>query len=74
MTDTLPFTHFGAFDPDVAAILVAADNKALADLAEMGQPDLVRETIAIIALATEGERDKNKLCADALQSLGVGTR
>ncbi len=83
--------HFGAFDPDVAAILVAAYNKALADLADadladadladadladMGQPDLVQETIAnrIIALATEGERDRNKLCAAALQSLGVGTR
>jgi hypothetical protein len=73
--------HFGAFDPDVAAILVAAYNKALADLADAdladkGQPDLVQETIAkrIIALATEGERDRNKLCAAALQSLGVGTR
>ena len=28
--------HFGAFDPDVAAILVAAYNKALADLADKG--------------------------------------
>ena len=74
MTDALPSTHFGAFDPDVAAILVAAYNKALAYLADKSQRDLVRETIAkrIIALATEGERDKNKLCAAA--SLGVGTR
>jgi len=35
-TDALPSTHFGAFDPNVAAILVAAYNKALADLADKG--------------------------------------
>ena len=31
--------HFGAFDPDVAAILVAAYDKALADLADADLAD-----------------------------------
>jgi hypothetical protein len=64
--------HYG-FDNEVAAVLVAAYDKAVFSLEDKGQPGLVREIIAkrIIALAAAGERNSDKLCETALVSLGI---
>lgn len=67
------FLYEAAFDPEAIEALSAAFDKAVADLDKNGQPKIVREVIAkrIIALAREGERDADRLCAGALASLGI---
>ena len=49
-----------------------AYEKARKSLHDTGQPQIVNEIIAqrIIALAKQGERDPNRLCAGALSALG----
>ena len=61
---------FTNFDPEIAATLGAAYDKAVARL--LNQPDIVRETIAkrIVALAAKGERDVHALCDKALIAEG----
>jgi hypothetical protein len=63
----------GAFDPEAVDVLCAAFEKARKSLHDTGQPALVQEVIArrIIALAERGQRDPDKLCEDALSSLGL---
>jgi hypothetical protein len=60
------------FDPAMLTILGEAYDKALASLRYRGQPPIVRETIAvrIFELASEGERDPERLCDAALTALG----
>ena len=55
-----------AFDPETIAVLIAAYNKAIE-----GPPASARETIAkhIIELASEGERDPERLCYGAFDLL-----
>lgn len=62
-----------AFDPETTALLSAAYDKAIAALHDRGQPEIVREIIAkrIIALASKGERDPERLCAAALTAIGL---
>ena len=63
-TEGLMFPSPGTvFDPDAIAVLCAAYEKAI-----RGQAGSLHETIAkrIIELASEGERDLNKLCHGAL--------
>ena len=61
-----------AFDADTVQILCDAYEKARKSLHDTGQPQIVNEIIAqrIIALAKQGERDPNRLCAGALSALG----
>lgn len=61
-----------AFDADTVQTLCDAYEKARKSLHDTGQPQIVNEIIAqrIIALAKQGERDPNRLCAGALSALG----
>ena len=61
-----------AFDPDDIKILTDAYDRARRSLHDKGQPAIVQEIIAkrIIALAKDGERDPDRLCAGALIALG----
>ena len=60
------------FDPAMLTILGGAYDKALASLRYRGQPSIVRETMAvrIFELASQGERDPERLCHAALAALG----
>lgn len=62
-----------AFDPETMAILVDAYDRAIAQLHDRGQPDIVREVIArrIIELAGRGKRDAMALCDAALTAIGI---
>jgi hypothetical protein len=73
MARILPFILPDAnFDPETTAILGAAYDKAIAGLHDRGQPEVVREIIAkrIVALASKGERNPDRLCEAALAGLG----
>jgi hypothetical protein len=61
-----------AFDPETLNVLCQAYDQARRSLHDNGQPHIVNEVIAhrIIALAQNGERDRDRLCAGALTSLG----
>jgi hypothetical protein len=61
-----------AFDPETVKTLCDAYDKARKSLHDTGQPPIVNEIIAqrIIALAQQGERDPDRLCAGALSALG----
>lgn len=60
-----------AFDSATLTILSDAYDKALAALHDVGQPQIVRETMAnrILELASQGERDPERLFRAALGSL-----
>ena len=60
------------FGPDVIQILSEAFDRACKALRDTGQPDIIKEVLAgrIIAAAHRGMRDPNKLCEEALLSLG----
>ena len=61
-----------ALDPETVKTLCDAYEKACKSLHDTGQPQIVNEIIAerIIALAKQGERDPDRLCAGALSALG----
>ena len=61
-----------AFDPDAIEALGAAYDKACRSLHDIGQPAIVQEVIArrIIQVAQTGERNPDRLCAQALLALG----
>jgi hypothetical protein len=63
---------FDVFDPTTLTILGKAYDNALASLHYGGQPPIVRETMAIriFELASQGERDPERLCHAALGALG----
>jgi hypothetical protein len=60
-------------DAAAAASLFEAFDLACKDLHDTGQPEIVREVIAlrIVQIAAAGERDPVRLSAAALASLGV---
>jgi hypothetical protein len=61
-------SHNSAFDPETVEALCNAYDRASKSLHDAGQSDVVNEVIAqrIVALAQQGERDPDKLCAGAL--------
>jgi len=61
-----------AFRPDEIRVLCDAYARACKSLHDKGQPTIVNEIIAqrIIALASDGERDPEKLSEGALGALG----
>jgi hypothetical protein len=65
--------HRNAFDPETIVLLSAAYEKALRNLHDEGQPQIVREVIAkrIIELASKGERDPERLCQAALSAISI---
>jgi len=62
-----------AFDPETVALLSEAYDKAIGGMDDQGLPAIVCEMIAkrIIALATTGVRDPERLYAAGLAGLGV---
>jgi hypothetical protein len=60
------------FDANATRAMGEAFDRACDTLHDLGQPDLVREIIAmrIIEVARDGGRDPNELCAQALKALG----
>ncbi len=60
-----------AFDSETTALLVAAYEKAIAGIESRGLPRIMHEVAArrIIALASKGERDAERLCAAALATI-----
>lgn len=71
MSDAVPLFRDAAFDPQTVELLTAAYEQACIALRDMGQPEIVQQIIAqrIIAAATRGERDPDKLCESALSAL-----
>jgi hypothetical protein len=63
-----------AFDPEAVEAMGRAYDKACRSIHGSSQPDVIKEMIAkqIIAVASEGGRDPDELCALALASLGFG--
>jgi hypothetical protein len=61
----------GAFGPEATAVMGDALDAALKELQDIGQSDVVRETIAgrIIGAARLGERDPARLRAAALSGV-----
>jgi hypothetical protein len=64
--------RFDVFDPATLSMLGKAYDKAFASLHYKEQPPIVRETMAIriFELASQGERDLERLCHAALGALG----
>jgi hypothetical protein len=62
-----------SFDAGMTRVVDQAFHWACRRLHDRGQPQLVREVIAerVIALAKNGERNADRLCASALASFGL---
>ncbi len=62
---------YDVFDSETLTILGDAYDKAMGSLHDRGQPQIVRETIALrmFDLASKGERDRERLCKAALTGL-----
>jgi len=60
-----------AFDAETTAVMIAAYEKATAAIELKSLPAIMREVAArrIIALASKGERDPDRLCAAALGTI-----
>ena len=68
-----PFLKNATFDPEHVEAMGKAFDSAIRELHDSEQSSVVREDIAdrIIAVAKTGERDADKLCALAMDALGV---
>jgi hypothetical protein len=60
-----------AFDAETTAVMIAAYEKTTAAIKLKSLPGIMREVAArrIIALASKGERDPDRLCAAALGTI-----
>jgi hypothetical protein len=69
--DAIELFHDAAFDPETVAVLCVAYDRARKSMHDTGQPRLVYEVIArrIVKLAEQGERDPDRLCADAISAI-----
>jgi hypothetical protein len=65
----MPMRSFGGFDPEALAEMTEVLDAACKDLQGTGEPDVVRERIAmrIIAAAKLGVRDPGRLLEAALR-------
>ena len=64
------------FDAEATAALIAAYESAVAAIARSGQPNNLCEVAArrIIAMASKGERNPDRLCAAALATVTKSAR
>lgn len=64
------------FDAEATAVLIAAYESAIAAIARSGQPQDLCEVAArrIIAMASTGERNPDRLCAAALATVTKSAR
>ena len=76
MTAIIPFLRHNVFDAETTKAMGEAYDVACGELGADGQPALVKEVIAkrIIEAAKKGERDPQRLCAKALDALGLNRR
>jgi len=77
MGQVLPFSRRGgSFDAEATAILIEAYENAIAAIARSGQPPNLCEIAArrIIAMASKGERNPDRLCAAALATVTKSAR
>jgi hypothetical protein len=76
MTSIIPFLRQNVFDTETTRVMGEAYDAACIELGDDGQPTLVKEVIAkrIIDAAKKGERDPQRLCAKALDALGLNRR
>ncbi len=76
MTDVVALFREGSFDPETVKTLCDAYDRVRKSLHDTGQPEVVNEVIArrILAVASKGERDPDRLCEAALSGLGVEPR
>ena len=72
MSNIVDLFQSASFNPETLKVLCEAYDKARASLRDTGQPRILNEVIAsrIIAMAKQGERDPDRLCAKALIGLG----
>jgi hypothetical protein len=70
----IPFLKNCAFDSETTKAMGIAFDEACRDV--QAQPDIVKEIMAkpIVEAAKRGERDPQRLCAKALDALGVSHR
>jgi hypothetical protein len=75
MAEVLPFIRHAIFDPEAAALLGAAYDKAITALGSGSRPEIVEELIArrIVARAAQGERDPDRLFEAALRGTQLST-
>ena len=71
----MPFSHLvqrDAFDPDTIEIMSAAYEGACKALGLADRSDPLTQLVAkkIIGLATRGERDPERICAEVLRAFG----
>jgi hypothetical protein len=68
MSLSIPLPVDASFDADAVRAMSLAFDRALRELHDKGQPDIVREVLAnrIIRAASGGERDSERLCEIAL--------
>jgi hypothetical protein len=73
MPSIIPFLRQNVFDADTTKVMGDAYDAACGELGNHGSPAVVREVIAkrIIDAAKRGERDPQRLCARALDALGI---
>jgi hypothetical protein len=73
MTSIIPFLRHNVFDAETTKVMGEAYDAACGELGNGGAPALVKEVIAkrIIEAAKKGERDPQRLCARALDALGM---
>jgi hypothetical protein len=68
-----PLFREAGCDPEAIRVMGQAFIKACHSLHDFGQPDIVLEIIAkrIIEVAKTGERDRDRLCEQALRAFGI---
>jgi hypothetical protein len=76
MGTVLPLFQAAVFDPDAIHVMGEAYDCACRSLHDPGQPAIVREVIAkrIIEAARMGERNRDRLCEQALHGLPCSSR
>jgi hypothetical protein len=76
MGQVLRFSRDHGFDAEATAVLIAAYERVVAAIEQSGQPHNLCEVAArrIIAMASKGERNPNRLCAAALATVAKSAR